>query len=234
MPRSSSARCSRAGRRSDHRERGVPGTRRYGCHPHAAGHLPVGGRARAWCRSRAGRRAATIVSSSRCGNGNAGASTIVVAVRRATSRRALVLVTSQSGEPTSSPWIGQAVVVGAQLQPSEVDVDARGAVPARREAIRPRREQREPAGVPGTQRGDTTREREVLAADRASATRRSCPRRARTWRAARRCAVRSPACPGTAARRPAAVTGAVTSWARPVPGSRPCGARRRTGARRRA
>ena len=73
-------------------------------------------------------------------------------------------MTSHSGQPTSRPWIGRPVVVGVEATPTEVDVDTRGPVATRREPVRPRREQREPTGVPGAQRGNPTREREMFMA----------------------------------------------------------------------
>ena len=189
--------------------------------------------ARAWCRSTSRSSCAATVSSSRCGNGNAGASTIVVAVRRATSRRALVLVTSQSGEPTSSPWIGQTVVVGVQRQPPEVDVDARGAVAARREAIAPT------ARAAGARRCARRAARRRHPGARGARGRRGCSDTpvmpTPGTNVARSAPLRSSIAGVSWKRRSttSAVT-RITSWARPAPGSRPGGVRPRTAARRRA
>ena len=76
MPNGSRTRCRRLGSRSRHRLRGAPGRRRYGCHPNAIGtaRRPVG---TIVVSTRSRDSEAMAVTSMRCGNGNAGASTAI-------------------------------------------------------------------------------------------------------------------------------------------------------------
>ena len=152
----------RAGRRNRQRARGVPGTLRYGCHPNATG----------TCRRAVGTMVvstvsdpsrAVIDSSIRWGNGNARPSTsmdVSNCARRAAHQLSIDAPTRFADEQTMDR---EAVVVGAQPQAAEVDVDAGGAVAARREPVAPRREQGQPCGASSAQRGEPAGQREVLA-----------------------------------------------------------------------
>ena len=232
MPRSSSARCRRAGKRTVHREpRGArhpqvrmpPERHRHlpvaGGHEHGVDHEPVVVQ-RDCDLEQVRERERGRVDDRRRGE----------ACDVAPGARARHLPVGRTHQQAVDR---QPVVVGVETQPTEVDVDTRGVVPARRQAVGPRRQQRQPARVPRSQRGDAAREREVLA----SVTPERHPGHAYaghergTQLAApqfdRRRVLEAPLDD-----RRAHV--ALTSWARPAPGSRPCAGPPRTGAPHRA
>ena len=122
MPRSSRARWV-AGQPQAPALRGVPGSRRYGCHPKATGtaRRPVGTSVVSTVSCRSRRRC---VTSMRCGNGNAGLSTSIERGPRGPSGASRAALDPPARRPTSRPVDRQAVAVGAQRQPVQVDVDA--------------------------------------------------------------------------------------------------------------
>jgi hypothetical protein len=64
--------------------------------------------------------------------------------------------------PDQQPVDRETVVIGSKPEPGQIDGDAGGAVPARREAIRPGREEWEPKGGTASQGVEPSRQREVL------------------------------------------------------------------------
>ena len=110
----------RAGSRSRHRRRGVPGTGGTGATRtrSAPAGRPVG---TTWCAMSSSSSRAATATSMRCGNGNAGASTSMrrpeAGGRHGRRRRR----PASPALPTRRPWIGSPFVVGAQRERREVD-----------------------------------------------------------------------------------------------------------------
>ena len=161
-PRSSNARCPRAGGATASATGACPG--RGGTGANRRRWVPAADRcARSWCRRPGGphaprrrprcdaERERRRVDRDRCHEARGAA---------ARSWR----VDAPTGLTHEETVDGQPVAVGVERQASEVDGDPRGAVAQHAEPVGPRCEQRESAGVPTAERLEPTREREVLTA----------------------------------------------------------------------